>query len=71
MKLEDLQKKKLTDLREIAKAMNIPNYSKMKKQDLLYAIQGEGPEKVEAEAVKHTDLPSHLQSEVRNPRKST
>ncbi len=64
MKLEDLQKKKLTDLREIAKAMNIPNYSKMKKQDLLYAIQGEGPEKVEAEAVKHTDLPSHLQSEV-------
>ncbi|QXD13861.1 Rho termination factor N-terminal domain-containing protein, partial [Rhodocaloribacter litoris] len=38
MKISDLQEKKLSELREIAKAMHLSGYSQMRKQDLIYLI---------------------------------
>ena len=37
-KLEDLNKKKVSDLKEIAKKLNIPKAEKLKKSDLVYQI---------------------------------
>jgi transcription termination factor Rho len=38
MDLEELKKKKLADLYETAKTLNIDNYSGKKKQDLILSI---------------------------------
>ncbi len=38
MKISDLQEKKLAELREIARSMNLSGYSQMRKQDLIYSI---------------------------------
>ena len=37
-KLEDLNKKKVSDLKEIAKELNIPKAEKLLKSDLVYQI---------------------------------
>ena len=37
-KLEDLNKKKVSDLKEIAKELNIPKVEKLLKSDLVYQI---------------------------------
>ena len=37
-KLEELNNSKVTELKEIAKKLNISNYEKLKKLDLAYAI---------------------------------
>jgi transcription termination factor Rho len=45
MKISTLQDKKLDELREIARELDLPNYSKLRKQDLIYRIlevQAEG-----------------------------
>ena len=37
-KLEELNNSKVSDLKDIAKKLNIPKYEKLKKTDLAYAI---------------------------------
>ncbi|MCS7258432.1 MAG: transcription termination factor Rho [candidate division WOR-3 bacterium] len=50
MEAEQLKKKKLQELYEIAKSLNIPNYTSKKKQELVMAI-------LEAEAKEKTEAP--------------
>ena len=45
MKISTLQEKKLNELREIARDLDLSGYSKLRKQDLIYRIleaQAEG-----------------------------
>ncbi len=49
--VKELEKKKLADLKEIAKTMGIKNYYKYKKQELVDLIQGKPLEKEESAAV--------------------
>ena len=54
MKISTLQDKKLDELRDIARELDLPNYSKLRKQDLIYRIleaQAEGAATGDAAAV--------------------
>ena len=56
-KLEELNNSKVTELKEIAKKLNISNYEKLKKLDLAYAIldhQAEQNEVTKTPAVAST-----------------
>ena len=55
MKISTLQEKKLDELRDIARELDLPNYSKLRKQDLIYRIleaQAEGTAAGDAETVE-------------------
>ena len=53
--ISQLKEKKLTDLQEIAKKLNVPKYRSMKKLDLVYQIldhQAANPSAIKTEEVK-------------------
>ncbi len=54
MDVKELEKKKLTDLKEIAKTLGIKNYYKYKKHELVDLIQGKPLEKEEEEKSSET-----------------
>ncbi|MBK5252595.1 MAG: transcription termination factor Rho [Peptostreptococcaceae bacterium] len=68
MDIKELKKKKMTDLREIAKAMNLENFSKMKKEELVVFIESAGnppkPEETLEDIVEEGFLPDNVTEEI-------
>ena len=68
MDIKELKKKKMVDLREIAKAMNLENFSKMKKEELLVFIESAGnppkPEETLEDIVEEGFLPDNVTEEI-------
>jgi transcription termination factor Rho len=66
--IKELKQKKMTDLREIAKAMNLENFSKMKKEELLVFIESAGnppkPEETLEDIVEEGILPDNVTEEI-------
>jgi len=66
--IKELKKKKMVDLREIAKAMNLENFSKMKKEELLVFIESAGnppkPEETLEDIVEEGFLPDNVTEEI-------
>lgn len=69
--ISELKAKKLPELQEIAKGINVPKFRSLKKLDLVYKIldlQAADPTKVEAVAPKAEDKPAPKPREPRKPR---
>lgn len=69
--ISELKAKKLPELQEIAKGINVPKFRSLKKLDLVYKIldlQAADPTKVEAVAPKAEDKPAPKPREPREPR---
>ena len=71
--ISQLKDKKLTDLQEIAKKLNVPKYRSLKKLDLVYQIldqQAADPKAVTAviEPKQVSEVSTEKKSEVRKPR---
>ena len=68
MDIKELKKKKMVDLREIAKAMNLENFSKMKKEELLVFIESAGnppkPEETLEDIVEEGFWPDNVTEEI-------
>jgi len=70
-KLEELNKKKVSDLKEIAKSLNIPKAEKLLKSDLVYQIldyQSVLPTNKTADAKKESDQQKQRQFRQRKPK---
>ncbi|HKL11028.1 MAG TPA: Rho termination factor N-terminal domain-containing protein, partial [Clostridia bacterium] len=68
MDTNELKKKKVADLRQIAKAMNLENYNKMKKDELVAFIASAGhpqkPEETLEDIVEKGVLPENVSDEI-------
>ena len=66
--ISELKAKKLPELQEIAKGINVPKFRSLKKLDLVYKIldlQAADPKKVEAVVPKATEAPAAPKQEVK------
>ena len=71
---EDLNKKKVSDLKEIAKELNIPKAEKLLKSDLVYQIldfQSVLPANNTPEPIKQESQQQHRKFRTRNPKKDS
>ena len=69
--ISDLKAKKLPELQEIAKGLNVPKYKTQKKLDLVYQIldvQASNPKVVAEVTSSQTETPAKPKSKVRTPR---
>jgi len=66
--INELKKKKVADLRQIAKAMNLENYNKMKKDELVEFVASAGnpqkPEETLEDIVEEGSLPDNVSDEI-------
>ena len=68
MDIQDLRKKKVADLREIAKAMGLENFTKLKKEELVAFIASAGkpsePEETPEAIAREEQLPENVTQEI-------
>ena len=72
--ISDLKAKKLPELQEIAKELNIPKFKSIKKLDLVYQIldvQASNPKAVTNKAAETKEKPEPKPRRARAPRKTT
>jgi len=74
LEISELKAKKLPELQEIAKTLNVPKYRSLKKLDLVYQIldyQAANPKKAQEALTEDSNTDSQPKQETKRPRKRT
>ncbi|SHJ05017.1 transcription termination factor Rho [Mesonia phycicola] len=74
LEISELKAKKLPELQEIAKTLNVPKYRTLKKLDLVYQIldyQAANPKKAQEALTEDSNTDSQPKQETKRPRKRT